>query len=630
VLLAVLPFADVDRPAIGVSLLAAELRARRRSVEIHYFNFDLAEIVGLTLYRQISDAIGSQDLVGEWFFADLVFGAEIAPAHDFLERILAGTPPAVVDGIVRAREFRRAYVQRCAEAIAAKKPSIVGMTTTFHQTCASLAVAKLLKESADPPVIVFGGANCEGVMGERLVRSFPWVDYACTREGDAIFPDFVERVLSGELLSPTPGFVSRGAAPPLEDAGQPFVDLDRLPFPEYDDYFVRVATSPLSAEIEPTILVEGARGCWWGAKHHCTFCGLNGAGLAFRSKNPDRVVNEVLALADRYPGERIDFVDNILDMRYIKTVFPRLCEERPQLDIFFEVKANLRYDQLLTLRAGGVRRIQPGIESLDDGVLRLMDKGCTALQNIALLRWCDELGIEVSWNLIGGFPFEDPAAYERMAALIPLVTHLPAPMSVSPLRLDRFSPLFTEPERFGLQRVRPARAYYFVYPLERRELYELAYFFDFDYGDGRNPQEYMEPTARAVANWWAGMQRPPEQRPALDARWVGDRIVVADTRACAPEREFTITDVKALVFERCDTTQSLPSLLAAPALVRTPSVDVEEALADLVARKLVVEIAGHYLALAVFRERRRAQPAEAKHEKERDEAQAAQPLLPAL
>lgn len=628
-LLAVLPFADIDRPAIGVSLLAAALRARGHAVRVEYFNLDLAETIGVGVYRQLADEISPQTLVGEWFFADLVFGDQIPPAHDFVERILGGVAPGVVDKILRAREVRRSYLRQCADTIVARRPAIVGMTTTFHQTCASLALAKLLKKSPSPPVIIFGGANCEGIMGERLVQSFPWVDYACTREGDVLFPNFVDEVLAGAPVTPVPGLTAR-SMPPYDGAAAPFVDLDALPIPEYDDYFAKIASSPIGLELRPTIVVESARGCWWGAKHHCTFCGLNGAGLAFRSKSPDRVVDEVLALTDRYPGNHVDFVDNILDLRYVKTVFPRLGERKPDLNIFFEVKANLRYDQLTTLHMGGVRRMQPGIESLDNDVLKLMDKGCTALQNIALLRWCDELGITLAWNLIGGFPFEDPKAYEQMARLIPLLVHLPPPISIAPVRLDRFSPLFAEAERFDLQRVRPAHAYYFVYPLDRRDLYDLAYYFDFDYGDGRKPLEYMESATRAVASWWNGKQIGSDRCPVLEARWSGDRIVVRDTRPCAVESIVTLMGTEALVFERCDTPQSVRSIAGALTMTQNGVAEVEAALAGLTARKLVIDIAGQYLTLAVFRDRPRGKGNAAAIERVRHEASAAQPVLSAL
>jgi radical SAM superfamily enzyme YgiQ (UPF0313 family) len=41
------------------------------------------------------------------------------------------------------------------------------------------------------------------------------------------------------------------------------------------------------------LLFEASRGCWWGAKHHCTFCGLNGLSMTFRSKSADRAYSEI-------------------------------------------------------------------------------------------------------------------------------------------------------------------------------------------------------------------------------------------------------------------------------------------------------------------------------------------------
>ena len=154
------------------------------------------------------------------------------------------------------------------------------------------------------------------------------------------------------------------------------------------------------------VVVETSRGCWWGAKHHCTFCGLNGDTMAFRSKSPARAFDEIDGLTRRHGIDKVGCVDNILDMDYVATLFPQLAASGLQLELFYEVKSNLRYDQLLTLRHGGMRQIQPGIESFSDQVLQLMDKGVTGLQNIQLLRWSEELGIDCAWNLLAGFPGE--------------------------------------------------------------------------------------------------------------------------------------------------------------------------------------------------------------------------------
>ena len=99
--------------------------------------------------------------------------------------------------MTEARRSRPAYLEACVAGIMAQAPRIVGFTTTFHQTCACLAVARRLKALKNPPVIVFGGANCEGEMGLQMIRSFPWIDYVCSGEFDISFPQLLDRLLGG-------------------------------------------------------------------------------------------------------------------------------------------------------------------------------------------------------------------------------------------------------------------------------------------------------------------------------------------------------------------------------------------------------------------------------------------------
>ena len=80
--------------------------------------------------------------------------------------------------------------------------------------------------------------------------------------------------------------------------------MDALPYPDFDDYFARHAASPLEEEIEALLFFETSRGCWWGEKHHCKFCGLNGSRLAYRSKYPRRAVDELVYLHRRHGATR--------------------------------------------------------------------------------------------------------------------------------------------------------------------------------------------------------------------------------------------------------------------------------------------------------------------------------------
>jgi coproporphyrinogen III oxidase-like Fe-S oxidoreductase len=72
--------------------------------------------------------------------------------------------------------------------------------------------------------------------------------------------------------------------------------------------------------------------------------------------------------------ELVEAVDNILDMKYFQDLLPALAAKQHSAQIFFEVKANLNRKHVKLLHEAGVNRIQPGIESMSDHVLKLMRK----------------------------------------------------------------------------------------------------------------------------------------------------------------------------------------------------------------------------------------------------------------
>ena len=160
----------------------------------------------------------------------------------------------------------------------------------------------------------------------------------------------------------------------VAQADAPEIPMDEIPMPTYDDYFARLVESPLRAELWPevAILFESSRGCWWGAKAHCTFCGLNGNSMMFRSKSAARVAAEIVELAARYKVLDFVAVDDIIDLGHVRDLLPLLASQEIDLTLFYETKANLTKNQLWAFKRAGVTAIQPGIESLSTPILRSM------------------------------------------------------------------------------------------------------------------------------------------------------------------------------------------------------------------------------------------------------------------
>jgi ribosomal peptide maturation radical SAM protein 1 len=355
----------------------------------------------------------------------------------------------------------------------------------------------------------------------------------------------------------------------------PFVDepeaymvrnLDELPYPDFDDYFARLKSSPLDARIEPLLFYETSRGCWWGQKHHCAFCGLNGASLAYRGKDPRRAVDELRWLVNRYGVRRACSADNIFDYRYFDTFLPMLGEAKLGLGFVYEMKTNLTRQQVQKLLDAGLGAAQLGIETFITPVLKLIGKGANALQNLQVLKWFSEAGIEVKWNFLYGFPGENPADYAELLALVPSLVHLAPPLATGRVRLDRFSPYFGNPQRWGMANPRPNRAFRHVYPFADESLARIAYYFEYDYADGRNPMDYVAPVLEAFQTWH-------DLQGTVTLRY-WDRpdgvLILNDTRPGATMFQRRLTGLERQVYLHCDTGRTLENIVETAARCQEP------------------------------------------------------------
>jgi len=316
--------------------------------------------------------------------------------------------------------------------------------------------------------------------------------------------------------------------------------------------------------------------------------------MRFRSKSPGRAVAELRHLRDRYGIEAINIADNILDMDYFRTLLPMLATEGPELSLFYEVKANLKREQVALLAAAGVHAIQPGLESMSDHVLRLMRKGTTALRNIQLLKWCREHGVLPEWNVLYGFPGEEPEDYAGMPRLFEEIWFLDPPSGYGPVRLDRFSPYHQDPAGNGMINVRPLGPYPYLYPFPRSALMRIAYYFDYDHADGREPLAYAGETVEKVRSWMAD-----EHRGALTRVNDGDGIAVVDDRAPPPRRTLRLRGWRARAYDACDRARSLSGLARDPALEDVAPDVLQPFLDRCVDARLMMRSSDSYLALAV-------------------------------
>lgn len=600
-----MPFAPATRPSLQTGLLKSWLAQAGIEATCFYPNITLYDRMRqLGCHQHYGPHIPS--LWYEWYFS-----------------------PRDLDwrGLQRLQAYSRLYGFAWDEMLAFKKEVIsayledllkvdysgfdlFAFTMTYPQINASLAMASRLRESYPGRPILFGGAGSQihNESAHELLRVFPFLDCGLVGEAEPVLIPLVEALLDGRPPRSVEGAHFRWRGQLEVGAGIPQkADLNAPIYPDYDEYFemVRGLDRRTRVAMEAVLPIEMGRGCAWGDEMTCKFCAFTFHG-AFQRRSKERIWGEVDHQIRRYfqssdgsrplAGRQPSFyvVDDLVTAPMISEVFPRLRELHPNLTIpFMEVRTTLTEKHLDQLAQAGVKLLQPGTESMEDGLLKLMSKGTTTFHNLMFLKGCAQRGIRVSHNLILGFPGATAEQLERQLRHLRLIPHLDPP-AVLELQFVRFSPYFAERHQLELGEWKADDFYGSLYPPEL-DVEKIAYEYRVQHVPTPALAALYQETLSWVNHWRDLWQRPnPPYLRYLDLQ---QTVRVVDGRG-AREQLYEWEGEEA---ELVRSIQSKPLSAERAAQVCGLSVPcAERFLKQLCASGLVLEIGGRYLGLAVL------------------------------
>jgi ribosomal peptide maturation radical SAM protein 1 len=532
-LLIVPPFSQVSIQSLAVHTLQACAVKEGFSVRVFYAGMHLASRLG-PLYTDICQM--NYFLLGERLFARAAWGKQVArQTYDDLYAYedLYGKPidPLVFfppsarpdrETLVRAEQECFDWVESLAGEFDHLPFAVVGATSSFEQTNAAMAILRRIKERNPRIITQIGGFNCEQDCAEGIASLDPdrkFLDYIFSGEGEHLFIEFLKGHKKGIL--------------PKERilTGEPLIDLDEIPPLDYSDYFrqLDLYLPELAAEKgELNIAFETSRGCWWGEKNQCRFCGFD-KRLCFREKTPERFLRE-LDLMKKWGVPSAHMADLIMPFHFFKTLLPELAAKNDYWTFYYEQKVSLNRQELSLLRKAGITEIQPGIESLSGKLLQHMGKGTSLKKNLRFLRDAYAEELTPFWNIVWGLPGEENREYRKMNDLLPLIRHLPPPIGIFYLSLVKFSPYFRNPERYGLRDIRPNPSYGKVFP-EGTDLEKIAIVFLCRYeAETKKDSSQVDSLVRQIEEWherWNSFSSRPR---LMLYRQDDGSIVLLDTR----------------------------------------------------------------------------------------------------
>ncbi|MEZ2345550.1 radical SAM protein [Terriglobus sp. RCC_193] len=290
------------------------------------------------------------------------------------------------------------FAHHLADTVVRANADVYGFSSICSTFPLSLRVARAVKEIRPYATILFGGPQAS-VVDEKVIGSFPFVDFILRGEAEQSLPILLRELQGDYEFSRVPGLTFRDQQIVRRTPNAPVIeDLDSLPAPSY--HLSSYLHGAKSASIEL------GRGCPFS----CTFCSTNDFfRRRFRLRSPDRVLEEMRSIATTYGIRHFELVHDMFTVDRKRVV--AFCETMQASGEDFTWDCSARTDcvdkeLLQQMSASGCRGLFFGIESGSVRMQRIIDKDLDPARAQEMLRVCEQLGIRTTASLITGFPEE--------------------------------------------------------------------------------------------------------------------------------------------------------------------------------------------------------------------------------
>lgn len=485
VLLISMPFAETSIPSIQLTLLESYLKERNIKAISKHLYLKAADFYNLNNYNFLTNSPNDS------YTAQMIFSKYIFPKHwektndnirDYYNNIIAYNKKFLEkfsfnNYVEQSDNF---YNWVCKE-IDWKDFDIIGFTLNYGQFLPSLSVAKYIKENYPEKTIVFGGSTSIGELGKRILKTFKWIDYIISGDGEeALF-----LLASNTNVESIPGLIYKKNDEIVWNENTNPIDLNQLPIPDYSSFYQDLSqTSPEVQQyysLRGRLPIEFSRGCWW---NKCTFCNLRAYHNKYREKTVERFIEELKTLSETYKMLSFQFIGNTLPQNDYKELCESIINLGKDFTFYVEARAGqLNSEDYTLLKKAGFTNIQTGIETFSKNYLKKMNKGAKVIDNIAALKYCRENGITNHYNIIINYPNEEPVDFEETKRNISNISQYLDPPQISTFYVGYGSPIYDNLEKFNIERLEYKKVDKIIYPTETLE---HNFFFFYNYKRKQN------------------------------------------------------------------------------------------------------------------------------------------------
>ena len=284
----------------------------------------------------------------------------------------------------------------------------VGITAMTPTISAAISVAHHLKQANSNLIMILGGVHATLLPDETLAGA-PGIDIIVRGEGETTIIELLQALADKQPVDNISGISFRADGRVISTATRTSsIDMDSLPFPAYHLLpWQRYKPHPPHGLALPFAAVVTSRGC----PYRCAYCSKPVFGNKFRAQSPERVVEEVAYLKERFGIKEVAFYDDVftLDKKRVHAIAEEIIRKGIRIFWTCEARVNLVDKELLRhMKQAGCYAIAYGIESASPEILSALHKDITLEQVEEAVRISREVGLQTIGYLMIGSPGETP------------------------------------------------------------------------------------------------------------------------------------------------------------------------------------------------------------------------------
>ena len=352
------------------------------------------------------------------------------------------------------------------------------------QVIPGLTLAKLLRKRFEHLHIVIGGSvfnRHADLLDNKQALFDEFFHSVIISEGEKPLEELVSHLTNEKPLATVPNLIYMEDQKVIHNPKTEALPYEHLVCPNFDQLPLEKYLMPY-----PVLPYMSSRGCYWGK---CTFCTHSFIyDSYYRKENETRVAEEIGYLGKKYKTKYFTFSDEAISPnafnRMSKAILKQGVEMRSLGMLKFESGEKETPELFEDVYKAGFLMLFFGLESANDRILSIIDKGCDQETEKSVLKNSSDAGI---WNhlyLFFGFPTEEREEAEDTIQFTvensEVGTGTIHSVGQSIFALEKDSAIYHNPGKFKINRI--------LHDPDR----DMAIVFDFEINTGMPREEVME------------------------------------------------------------------------------------------------------------------------------------------